>query len=128
MPGDFNHDKGLAQLVFGMGRKHLLEFLVYPVHSRGRNPQVDDPGAEIADEDQAPEIPISRHEDPCLSLGEREQIRIGGLGQPRFRGCDNVVPQPPEQPCCYRINVLVEKEFHWPDVTCRSSAPRTSMA
>ena len=79
MPRYFNHNKGLPQLLLGMGCKHLLKLGVHRVEPGGGKTQIYDTGAEILNEHKAAEIPVSRHQDSLVLRCEGKKFGICGL-------------------------------------------------
>jgi hypothetical protein len=117
MPGDFNHNKRLSQLLLRMGREHILKLGVHRIEGRWRNAEIDDTRAEAMNKHKAAEIPVSRYQDSLVLRCEGKKFGVCGLGQANLGGCDHIVPNLPKQPGCHCVNVLVEKKSHWPDAT-----------
>ena len=65
------------------------------------------------DKHQPAEVPIPRHENALLLLGDLEQIGIAGLRQAQLGDGDNIMPQLRQQASRGPVDVLIEKEFHF---------------
>lgn len=74
--------------------------------------KVEDPCPQPLYKDQCTKVPISCDENAALFSRYCEQPFIIRLREPNLSDLNSVVPQPREEACSRRINVLVKQKLH----------------
>ena len=123
-----DNDKRPEERLVAVECQHLQQFAVDSGEGGGSQTEVDDPGGETADEDQAAKVAVASDENALVLMGAAQDLGIGRSSTIHFAGENYIVTGAPQCGGRHGIDIVVEKEPHPAAEMWMSSASTTSIA